>query len=112
MGVTTDGLMQVQVIGAGEYDLTNADNTKPRFLDVYTATKQVRRLSVHKECELPSELVMGDVVTIGFLLGETEKIVRGEERDRAVKGARVVAREVVRTAVRNGLKPAPVTVAA
>jgi|SRR5665647_129394 len=109
----TDGLMQVQLIGAGEYDLSNADGSHPRFLDIYTATKNVRRLSVHKECALPSDLTMGDVLTIGFLLGETEKIVRGEERDRAVKGARLVARDVARVLARNGSKAsAPAAVAA
>lgn len=106
-------LLTARVLDVGEYDLTNDDGSHPRFLDVYDKESGQIRLSLHKECVVPAGVEFGTICTLGCLLDNSEKYVRGEERDRSIKGVRLRVRDIAIAAAKNGsTRPARVEVAA
>jgi hypothetical protein len=94
-----DARIEAQALGVGEYDLTLDDGTKPRYIDLYDADSGLVRISVARDVPPESlELKMGDPVVLRCTVGNAEKVVRGEERDRTVKSVRLQAVEIINLA--------------
>jgi len=92
-----------RVLGVGEYDMEMAEGrAKPRYLDIYSPESGQVRLSVHRDCPPLDGIEFGAMLDLRCELANSERVVRGEDRDRSMKSVRVVVREFTKTAEKNG----------
>jgi hypothetical protein len=100
-------IRNARVLGLGEYDMTGPNGERYRYLDLYDplagrAANAVVRISLDKDCTPPAAVEWGVSVDVWVELVTNEKIVRGEERDRAIGQLKLRAVDVQLAASQNG----------
>lgn len=99
----------------GEYDFKGPKGEIYRFLDLYDAEQGgVVRLSLAADCNPPQTVDFGTALDVWCELVQGEKIVRGEDRDRALKNLKLRAVDVqlAKAATNGAVAPAPAVKAA
>jgi hypothetical protein len=77
-------IRNARATSTGEYDFAGPKGERYRYLDLYDDTRgEIVRVSVAKDCTLPA-VEFGTIVDLWVELVSNEKIVRGEDRDRAI----------------------------
>lgn len=66
----------------GEYDFTGPQGERYPFLTLYNGRENLQ-MSIAKDANVPESLNFGDRVDVWFRIDQADKIVRGEDRDRA-----------------------------